>query len=170
MSVDGIFTTRVRIKMGGYVFTGVCLFRRGGGTQSLVPGAFPASGLRTFLWGGGGSGYPCSLVFGPRSFPFGGGGTPCPGNRTGVPPPPSQDQDWYPPPPDQAQDRGTHWPLPPPPPPSRTRNGHDAARAVRLLRFHAGVLSRICNEFTMKAHKAVVRTVVVVDRWWRSQG
>ena len=101
---------------------------------SLVPGSFLGKGGTSGLWSqilSRGKGVP--LVSGPRSF---GGRVPQSGLGTGhpSPPPPSQDQNRVPPPPGQDQDRVF-------PHSDRTCHEQNIARAVCLLRFHAGGLS-----------------------------
>ena len=79
-----VFKTHVRSATGGYVFTGVCLFRGEGVPQPLVPDPFQACGPRSFLGGREEGTQP--LVLGPRSFLSGGrSGGERGGRRKGIP-------------------------------------------------------------------------------------
>ena len=124
----------VRSTTGGYVFTGVCLFRWGRGVTPS-PSHITSTGPMSLL------GVPKWLVAGPFPDPL--------------------DQGWGTPPPSQLKMGGTPWwgyPLPRPgmgyPPPPRPGIGQQMEYLIHRGRYascvHAGGFSCFGNEFAPK--------------------
>ena len=152
-----------------YVFTGVCLFKIGGGGGGVTPSPFrsTSTGLMSFLGGGTPVTCPRSLpggtpVTGPRPL-LDGGGYLSPGRgvpqsqarypRTGYPQP---GHDWYTPP--QAMTGYT--------PQGQVMLGQVMPRAVCLLRFPGEGLSSFPSYDIMCLHCVALN----IDRNWHGAG